>query len=140
MVPVPKSGNLSDPNKWQGVTLMDLGSKIFSSIMCTHLFRIIDAHGVKYQFGLTPVVGCQDGSFTIKKMLHLRHNHNLPTWVMFADIVKAFNTYNHVLRIKILRRYGCPPKLCSAIERMYSNNRVRLIIEKSTPPSLLRVE
>ena len=32
--------------------------------------------------------------------------------------------------IKILRRYGCPPKLCSAIERMYSNNKVRLIIGK----------
>ena len=67
VIPVPKSGNLSDPNKWRGVTVMDLGSKIFSSIMCTRLFRIIDAHGVKYQFGSTPGVGCQDGSFTIKK-------------------------------------------------------------------------
>ena len=27
VVPVPKSGNLSDPNKWRGVTLMDIGSK-----------------------------------------------------------------------------------------------------------------
>ena len=130
MVPVPKSGDLSDPSKWRGVTLMDLGSKIFSSIMCTRLFRIIDKHGVKYQFGSTPGVGCQDGSFTIKTMLHLQHNHNLPTWVMFADLVKAFDTSNHVLMIKILRRYGCPPKLCSAIERMYSNNTVRLIIGK----------
>ena len=113
---------------------MDLGSKIFSSIMCTRLFRIIDAHGVKYQFGSTPGVGCQDGSFKIKKMLHLRHNHNLPTWVMFADLVKAFDTSNHVLIIKILRRYGCPSKLCSAIERMYSNNKVIFIIGKIDTP------
>ena len=62
--PVPKSVDLSDPNKWRGVTLMDLGSKIFSSILCTRLFVIIRKHGVKYQFGLTPGVGCQDGSFT----------------------------------------------------------------------------
>ena len=130
MVPVPKSGNLSDPNKWRGVTLMDLGSKIFSSIMCTHLFRIIDAHGVKYEFGSMQGVGCQDGSFTINTMLHLRHNHNLPTFVMFADLVKDFDTSNHVLMIRILWRYGCPPKLCSAIERMYSDNKVRLIIGK----------
>ena len=34
VVPVPKSGDLSDPNKWRGVTLMDMGSKIFSSILC----------------------------------------------------------------------------------------------------------
>ena len=40
VVPVPKSGNLSDPNKWRGVTLMDIGSKCFSSILCTRLFKI----------------------------------------------------------------------------------------------------
>ena len=130
VVPVPKSGNLSDPNKWRSVTLMDLGSKIFSSIMCTRLFKIIEAHGVRYQFGSTPGVGCQDGSFTLKTILHLRHNHNLPTWVMFADLVKAFNTSNHILMIKILKKYGCPPKLCSVIRRMYENNKVRLIIGK----------
>ena len=99
MVPVPKSGDLSDPNKWRGVTLMDIGSKIFSSILCTRLFVIIRKHGVRYQFGSTPGVGCQDGSFTIKTTLHLRHNHNLPTFVMFADLVKAFDTSNHKLMV-----------------------------------------
>ena len=49
---------------------------------------------------------------------------------MFADLVKAFDTSNHILMIKILEKYGCPPKLCSEIRRMYSNNRVRLIIGK----------
>ena len=51
LVPVPKSGDLSDPNKWRGVNLMDIGSKIFSSLLCKRLFRIIKKHGVKYQFG-----------------------------------------------------------------------------------------
>ena len=129
-MPVPKSGDLSDPNKWRGVTLMDIGSKFFSSIMCTRLFKIIDKHGVKYQFGSTPGVGCQDGSFTIKTMLHLRYNHNLPTFVMFADLVKAFDTSNHKLMVAILKKYGCPPKLCSTIRRMYTDNNVRLILGK----------
>ena len=53
---------------------------------------------------------------------------------MFADLVKAFDTSNHVLMIKILRRYGCPQKLCSVIERMYSNNKVRLVIGKINTP------
>ena len=84
LVPVPKIGDLSDPNKWRGVTLMDIGSKVFSSIMCARLFKVIKKHGVKYQFGSTPGVGCQDGTFTIKKLLHLCHNHDLPTWLAFA--------------------------------------------------------
>ena len=79
--------------------------------MCTRLFKIIKKHGVKYQFGSTPGVGCQDGSFAIKAMLHLRYNHNLPTFVMFADLVKAFVTSNHKLMVEILKKYGCPPKI-----------------------------
>ena len=51
---------------------------------------------MKYQFGSTPGVGCQDSSFTIKTMLHLWYNHNLPTFVMFADLVKDFDTSNHL--------------------------------------------
>ena len=110
---------------------MDMGSKIFSSILCTRLFKIIDKHGVKYQFVSTPGVGCQDGSFTIKTILHLRRNHNLPTWVLFADLVKAFDTSNHAIMDKLLAKYGCPPALRSAIARMYKDSRVRLIMEKN---------
>ena len=40
LVPVTKSGYLSNPNKWRGVTLMDIGSKISSSILCTRIFKI----------------------------------------------------------------------------------------------------
>ena len=65
VVPVPKIGDLGDPNKWRGVTLTDIGSKIFSSILCTRLFKIIKSHGVKYQFGSMPGVGWLDGSFKI---------------------------------------------------------------------------
>lgn len=49
---------------------------------------------------------------------------------MFADLVKAFDNANHLLMIKVLRRYGGSPKLCSAIEQMYSNNKMMLIIGK----------
>ena len=88
---------------------MDIGSKIFSSILCTRLFKIIRKHGVKYQFGSTPGVGCQDDRFKIKRMLHLQYNHTLPTFVMFAELVKAFDTSNHKLMVEILNKYGCPP-------------------------------
>ena len=50
VVPVPKRGDTTDPTKWRGVTIMDIGNKIYSSIMCGRLFKIISKHGVKYQF------------------------------------------------------------------------------------------
>ena len=63
-------------------------------------------------------------------MQHIRRNHNLPTWVLFADLAKAFDTSNHTLMDKLLEKYGCLLALRSAIARMYKDSRVRLIIGK----------
>ena len=37
VVPVPKIGDLVDPNKWIGVNLMDIGAKVFSSLIYKRL-------------------------------------------------------------------------------------------------------
>ena len=86
---------------------------------------------MKYQFGSSPGVGCQDGTFTIKTLLHTRHNHNLPTYVAFVDLVKAFDTVDHILMFHHLKKYGAPPKLRSSITRMYQDLKVVLKIGKT---------
>ena len=85
---------------------------------------------MKLQFGSTTGVGCQYDTFTIKTLIHLRKNHNLPTCVALTYLVKAFDTSNHALIITILGKYGTPPRLCSAIKRMYDKSIVNLIIGK----------
>ena len=110
-VPVPKKGNLSDPNKWRGVMLMDVCSKIFSSVMNGRAFRLLKLHGTRFQFGGTPTLGCQDGLFTLKTLLNAHKNHDLPSFVAFFDLVKAYDTANHDLLLKVLKKYGAPPSL-----------------------------
>ena len=48
----------------------------------------------------------------------------------FSDLVKAFETSNHVLLIAILGKYDAPPRLYSAIKIMYNKTIVNLIIGK----------
>ena len=129
-VPVPKKGNLSDPNKWRGVMLMDVCSKIFSSVMNGRAFRLLELHGTRFQFGGTPTLGCQDGLFTLKTLLNAHKNHDLPTFVAFVDLVKAYDTANHDLLLKILEKYGAPPKFVAAIKTMYTDLKVVLKIDK----------
>ena len=90
---------------------MDTSNKIYISILCGQLFMIISKHSVKSQFGSTLGFVCQDGTFTIKTLLHLKHNHNLPTWVALAELVRYFDTPNHVLLIVILVKYGTHTKI-----------------------------
>ena len=131
-VPVQKVSQPSNPNQYRIVNLMDVCSKIFSKILTTRLYKLLDKHGTKYQFGATPQSGCQDANYTLKTLLHLRRQHNLGTFVVFADLVKAFDTSDHALIIDILRKYGAPPKLCNSIERLYSDLHVTLKIGKET--------
>ena len=79
VVLVPKSGDLSNPNNRREVNLMDIGEKVFSSMMCNILFKMIKLHGFPTQFVSSPGVCCQDGRFFIKTALCARHKHNLPT-------------------------------------------------------------
>jgi hypothetical protein len=129
-VPVPKSGNLSDPNNWHGVMLMDVCSKIFSSIMNGRAFCLLKLHGTQFQFGGTPTLGCQDGLFTLKTLLNAHKNHNLPLFVAFVDLVKAYGTANNDLLLKVLEKYGAPPKFVAAIKTMYTDLKVVLKIYK----------
>ena len=129
-VPVPKKGNLSDPNKWRGVMLMDVASKVFSSVMNDQAFQLLELHGTQLQFGGSPEIGCRNGLFTLKALLNTRRNHNLPSFVGFVDLVKAYDTANHELLVRLLEKYGAPPKFVAAVRTMHTNNEVVLKIEK----------
>jgi hypothetical protein len=84
-IPVPKQGDLSDPNKWRGIMLMDMCSKVFLSVMIPQAFALLDKHGTRFQFGGMPEIGCQDRLFMLKALLNARHNHNLASYVGFVD-------------------------------------------------------
>ena len=87
-----------------------------------------------------PKIFCRDGIFTIKTLLNMRNCHNLPTLVAFVDLVKAFDTAGHELLIKVLERYGDPPKFFSSICRMYQDLIVIIKIGKSTAEIIQEVE
>ena len=96
-------------------------------------FRLLQLHGT-IQFGGTPTLGCQHGLFTLKTLLNAHKNHHLPSFVAFVDLVKAYDTANHDLLIKILEKYGAPLKFAAAIKKMYTI----AVGLKSTIPSLVK--
>jgi hypothetical protein len=56
-------------------------------------------------------------------------NHHLPSFVAVIDLVKAYDTANHDLLLKILEWYGALPKFVAAIKTMYTNLKVVLKID-----------
>ncbi len=109
---------------------MDVSSKTFSLVMNGRAFQLLELHGTRFQFGGTPTLGCQDGLFTLKMLLNAHKNHNLPLFVAYVDLAKAYNTANHDLLLKVFKKYGASPKFVAAIKTMYTNLTVVLKIDK----------
>jgi hypothetical protein len=109
---------------------MDVGSKILSCILTKRAYTLLNLHCVETQFGATPLVGCQEGNFTLKTLLHLCHQHNLsPSFVAFVDLAKAYDTANHQILVELLGKYGAPEAFSDIIRRLNSDLTVTINVE-----------
>ena len=75
-------------------------------------------------------MGHRDGLFTLKALINAHRNHDLPSYIGFINLVKAYNTAYHTLLLRILEQYSAPPKFVAAIETIYRDNIAVLKIEK----------
>jgi hypothetical protein len=48
-MPIPKKGDLANPNKWCGIMLMKICSKVLSSIMTARPFKLSKKYGTRFQ-------------------------------------------------------------------------------------------
>ena len=106
------------------------------SVMKGRAFKLLKTQGTKFQFDGTPELGCCDGLFVFKAMLTLQKNHNLPSYLGFVDLMKAYNTANHALLFDILKRYGAPPRFVNAVKCIYQDLVMVLKIENNMAPVL----
>ena len=69
---LPKSGDLSNPNKWRGITITDVITKLNACIINARLQQILEKNGIEEKLGSTKERGCPDANFTVKQALHTR--------------------------------------------------------------------
>ena len=112
-------GEATDPNNLRPVCLLDVTYKILAAIIAERMNPHIRDDGMEEQCGCLKRKGCPDAVFPLKTAIQLRREHNQESYVVFVDLVKAFDTVNHKLMALVLKKYGFPPKMRNTIERMY---------------------
>ena len=73
--------------------LGDVLGKIVSSIVATLLQRLLKEGEAKMlnQFGFLKDIGCAEAIFTLKEGIAKRRAAGDDSWVLFVDLVKAFD-------------------------------------------------
>ena len=118
---LPKKGDLTACRNWRGICLLDLASKIISSIMSNRMMEVMEKEGLEAQAGFRRLCGTIDGSFSTTLGLQKRQEHGLDTWCVFIDLIKAFDTVIRAATFAVLRKFGMPDHFINLLIRLHTN-------------------
>ena len=118
---LPKSGDLSNPNNWRGITLLAVIAKLFCSVLSNRMTSHMQVIGLEAQCGFMPGKSTVDAIFTMRVSLQKRFRFQKDTWVLFVDFVKAFDTVPREMLFRVLARLGFPPKIVNLVRVFHEN-------------------
>jgi hypothetical protein len=120
-------GQQHDLNNWRGICMKEMTVKLVSSITDTLLLTVFDTSNVTEHL---TTIGCQEAIHTLRATLALRRLHVKEKSVPFVDLVRAYDTVNHDLLFKMMKKYGIPTELMDVLRRMYANCEIKISAEK----------
>ena len=88
---LPKKGDLKLSGNYRGIMMLEAAYKVVAIITHSRLTPTLEALDHESQCGFRAGRSCSDAIFTIKMALKKRKEHGLESWVLFVDLVKAFD-------------------------------------------------
>ena len=120
IVPVPKSGDLSKPDNYRGISLISLVMKLYNRLLLNRLRPVIDPLLRINQNGFRQKRTTVGQILALRRLLEGVKEKNLSCIMTFIDFRKAFDSIHRGKLMDILRAYGVPEKVVTAIAATYS--------------------
>jgi hypothetical protein len=80
---------------------------------------------------IVPLSKKNDATCCLHSALQLRKEHQQDTYLLFIDLIKAFDTANHDLLFAILKKYGAPRALIDVIQHLHDKNfQLKLVFDR----------
>ncbi|OMJ15842.1 Transposon TX1 protein, partial [Smittium culicis] len=121
VVPVPKKGDMRDPDNYRGISLIPTIIKLLAKIVAAKLAAIDIKYKliVKEQAGFRDFEECVAQATTLYEIVKRRKVKNLQTWICYIDYSKAYDRVPHMALIHKLRSLGIGGKLLNTISGLY---------------------
>ena len=104
ILPLYKKGNVNDPGNYRGISLCNVCSKVYGTIINGRLQNYIDENNItgEVQAGFKRGYSTIDHLFTLMACVQKQFNSNRKLYVAFIDFEKCFDTINRHLLWPIL--------------------------------------
>ena len=128
VLPLFKKGNVNDPSNYRGITLSDISSKLYSTIINYRLQEWVKENNItgEYQAGFKKNYSTTDHMFTLLALVQKQLSLGRKLNVAFIDFEKAFDSVNRRLLWPVLIRNGIKGKLYKCIKSMYDCVKVKI--------------
>jgi hypothetical protein len=135
LIPLFKKGDKTNCKNYRGISLIDIASKIFESVLVSRLKTWRESMTRENQAGFRPGRSCTDQIFTLRQLIESRHEFNHSTFIVFIDFSAAFDSVHRPSLWQIMREDGCPEKIVRLFECLYQQTlcRVRVYNQQSQP-------
>ncbi len=124
VINIHKSGIVSDPNNYRGITLSSSIGKLFSGIMNLRLINMLNVKDLysKYQFGFREDYRTADNIFIMNKLMSNYRHAGKKLYIAYIDFKKAFDrVWRTGLLLKIMS-LGVGGNFYNVIKSMYTDN------------------
>lgn len=112
--------------------LLEVSYKIVAKIVHGRLLPVAENLDQETQCGFRPGRGCADAVFTVKIAMKKRREHSKETWIVFLDLVKAFDRVPRELLWAVLEKFGFSAKIISILKSLHRSLYVKFTVGSST--------
>ena len=128
VIPLYKKGDVNSPNNYRGISICNVCSKVYSSIINSRLQEWVDSNNItgEFQAGFKRNHSTIDHMFTLMTFVQKQFSQNRKLYVAFIDFEKAFDSINRSILWPILFRNGIHGKLYKCIISMYECVKARV--------------
>jgi len=121
LVPLFKKHDMSIPDNFRGITLLSVPGKVFAYVLLGRLQGWAEHQLLECQCGFRPGRGCGDALFVIRGILERAWEANVPLYICFIDLAKAYDSVDRETAWKVLECKGVSPKLVQMLRGLHSD-------------------
>ena len=123
--PIHKKGDVTDPNNYRPISVLNLLNKIFEKIIHKRLYKYLTKFNLiyKYQFGFRERYSTMHALVELTDRIKDAIDKKLLTCGIFVDLSKAFDTVNHNILLDKLSHYGIRGNLHNLFSSYLSNRK-----------------
>ena len=123
------SGNIPEPEKYQGITLLNAIYKCYTTILHNRLYAWCPQNEVlpEQQFGLIKGKSTHKAIETLTSEIENSVKNNGKLYAVFVDFRKAFDTTNRTMLLRKLVKTGVTRGFISVLHDMLNYNVLRIV-------------